>query len=500
MPVPPTLDRSSPLTRGLVFCMVGGWPVDLCTGNVGRYVGGPRVGHTRIGNGYESTVTDGTQYMVFPDRLVRSRITQQYSFLYAADLDTISDDANIISIPWDGAIAEPYHSLTFCDDGTSHDVCVRHAAAATRQQYNPGTTGYWVTGYHTYAATRRGANIGIYKDGASSASTTGANAGDVDFSGSATELCVNAFSSTNPSSQYDGRFPILAIWARELSASEVKALNADPLCFIRTRGGPRVPPFVVPAGGTNTPQAAAGTVTPTGSLLKLALKALAGTVTPAGAETRNTNKPLAGSVTPSGSLVAVKVKTQSAAGTVTPTGSLVKLALKALAGTVTPTGSQTRNVGKVLAGGVTPTGIETRKTLKTSAGSVTPTGALGAIKGIGQACAGTIAPSGSLTRAISKLVAGTITPAGTQTRKTSKLVAGATSSSGTCAKSTGKRPDGTVTPTSTLGAVFIPAGGTVTYLGTGTLTLSGPSAALTQTGPTGTLTISYPDGEVTIEP
>ena len=202
-------------------------------------------------------------------------------------------------------------------------------------------------------------------------------------------------------------------------------------------------------------QAAAGTITPSGSLARKTLKALAGSLTPAGSLVRKALKPLAGALTPAGSLSTLLFKAQAVAGSLVPSGSLARKVLKTLAGGLTPVGALARKTLKPLAGSLTPVGalatVHTR--IQAAAGLLAPAGLL-VVKTL-KALAGSLAPSGSLTRKMLTALAGVIAPAGLLARKTLTALAGSLAPSGSLARKTLTALSGAITPAGSLATVHI---------------------------------------------
>lgn len=96
------------------------------------------------------------------------------------------------------------------------------------------------------------------------------------------------------------------------------------------------------------------------------------------------------------------------------------------AGSLTPTGAISRRVNKTVAGVLTPAGAIIRQAAKTVAGVLTPTGAV--LKQAAKVLAGALTPSGALsTQQITvyfQSVAGSFTPSGALVRQTNKVLAG----------------------------------------------------------------------------
>lgn len=88
--------------------------------------------------------------------------------------------------------------------------------------------------------------------------------------------------------------------------------------------------------------------------------------------------------------------TQSLAGSITPTGTLLKQDNKPVAGAVTPTGTLTRQPGKALAGAVAPAGVIRKAISRSFAGSISPAGAV--LKTLSRLLGGSITPTAALTK------------------------------------------------------------------------------------------------------
>lgn len=225
--------------------------------------------------------------------------------------------------------------------------------------------------------------------------------------------------------------------------------------------------FVVAATGQVFTVTPAGSVTPTGNLVKQAQKPLGGTVTPAGALAKLASKLTGGATTPAGALV--KVAQKALGGNVTPTGTFakIKVALLALAGSITPSGALTKRADKALGGSTTPTGTIARSTLKALLGSITPSGALRKL--VSKPLAGATTPTGTLSRAkvVLLALAGSISPSGALRRQAGKALGGASAPSGALKKAVSKTTAGSVTPTGSLAkAISRRFAGAITPVGT----------------------------------
>jgi hypothetical protein len=202
------------------------------------------------------------------------------------------------------------------------------------------------------------------------------------------------------------------------------------------------------AAGTTYPIALDGSVTPSGSIVRQAGKALAGSVAATGALLRQTQKALAGSITAAGALA--KQLARTLAGSVTPTGALTRQIGKALTSSTTAAGAIVKQIGKALGGSVTVTGALTKLLARTLTGSVAVTGAL--VRQVGKALGGAVTAAGDIVRQVGKACAGTITAAGALAREIHKTFAGSVTASGTLAavKAVLLVLSGSVTPTGSL--------------------------------------------------
>lgn len=176
------------------------------------------------------------------------------------------------------------------------------------------------------------------------------------------------------------------------------------------------------SGGTAYTQDVAGTLTSSGTVVKMTGKPVAGTLTSAGTVVKQTGKPLA--------------------GTLTSAGTVAKRASKALAGTLSSAGTVVKTAGKALGGTLTSAGDVAKRTAKTLAGELTSSGTVGAVRTILVNLAGTLTSAGTLTRQTGKAVGGSLASAGEVARSTGKALAGSLSSSGSVARSVSKSLSG----------------------------------------------------------
>lgn len=171
----------------------------------------------------------------------------------------------------------------------------------------------------------------------------------------------------------------------------------------------------------------------------------------------------------------------------TPSGQTFTLNV---AGSVTPTGGLTKAVSKALAGTVTPTGAPAKAVTKPGlVGSSTPTGALARLTN--KALTGSVTPTGALSsiKVVLRSFAGAVTPTGTLTKQVSKALTGRVTPTGALTRLVGKALAGSVTATGALAkAVSKAFAGSVTPTGVLTNTRVFLRSFAGSVTPTGVLT------------
>ncbi len=213
-----------------------------------------------------------------------------------------------------------------------------------------------------------------------------------------------------------------------------------------------------------TRKAGAGALTPTGQLAKLAQRLFIAAISPAGALRKSVRlfiggaiSPaallnflrtifLAGAISPNGSLV--NLVNRAFAGAVSPAGSLAKSVRRAFSGAITPTGAVeiVRAFVLYLAGAISPAGLLTKKVARTITGSITPVGALA--KSVFLRFTGAISPAGAIEvlRAFVLYLAGAITPTGTTSKFLNRSLSGLASPTGLVRKSASAAFSGAISP------------------------------------------------------
>jgi len=179
-------------------------------------------------------------------------------------------------------------------------------------------------------------------------------------------------------SPFNGLLDDVRVYNRALSTDEVLAL------YLAARGGyQRELNWLLGdkgvyaiIGGQTFQISLSGSLTPAGSVAKLAQKSVAGSAAPAGAVAKQTGKALSGAVSPSSALTAIKTVLVSLAGSITPAGALAKLTQKIVAGSIAPAGALRNAVQKALSGSITPSGTVRKSALKFLGGVIAPIGDL----------------------------------------------------------------------------------------------------------------------------
>lgn len=107
--------------------------------------------------------------------------------------------------------------------------------------------------------------------------------------------------------------------------------------------------------------------------------AAAGGITPSATLVKVAGKKFTGATTPTGALVALRVVTRAFAGAITPAGALKKVVPKAFAGTITPAATLLKQARKNFAGAATPGANMIRSGIRKMSGAIAPAGALVAV-------------------------------------------------------------------------------------------------------------------------
>jgi hypothetical protein len=200
----------------------------------------------------------------------------------------------------------------------------------------------------------------------------------------------------------------------------------------------------------------AGSETASGTLTRRVGKLLTGSETAVGVLIKQARKLLTGSESATGSLSNTFVPgggstfTKSLAGSLTPSGVLLKLPIKLVVGAVTPAGTLQRRIGKLFSGSESATGVLIKQVTHLLVGSETPAGTVASAKVALLAISGSVGSAGSLIRRANKVVQGAITSSGSLAARTSKVLAGSASPSGSLGKRLSTLMTGSTSPAGTL--------------------------------------------------
>lgn len=177
-----------------------------------------------------------------------------------------------------------------------------------------------------------------------------------------------------------------------------------------------------------------GVVTPAGTVLKAFGRLWGGAVAPSGLTVRQAQTSQAGSLTPAGGLLRQVRKLLT--GSLTPGGTVatIRTVLLSLAGTLTPGGVVNRQVRLIAGGAVQPVGTALKSVRRVFGGVVTPSGTIAFIGTLLLSVAGSLTPSGTVSRRINRLLAGSLGPGGSVSRLVSKGLSGTVAPSGTAAQ------------------------------------------------------------------
>lgn len=258
----PVLDRSHPLARGLIWCVAGATKAEL-VGSAGLLSVGSGVtaatfaGRTIWGKGYESTVTNGTNYVEFSNGRIEptssSPILNQHTIVIAIDIDSLSAGNGIVSLGTSGSWVAPYQDLAFGHDSGGTAFGEWYSGGGRQVWIPSGSPTVFTTGPHVYGWSRDGINQSLYKDSRLIISeSTVLNIDNVDFSGSHRRVAINGLSSVLPNDSQDCRVYMVGIWNRVLSAGEHALIGKNPNIMLRRWADPLdlTPGLLAPVGGT----------------------------------------------------------------------------------------------------------------------------------------------------------------------------------------------------------------------------------------------------------
>lgn len=159
-----------------------------------------------------------------------------------------------------------------------------------------------------------------------------------------------------------------------------------------------------------------------------------------------------------------------------------------LAGSISPTGTLSKQIGKPLTGSISPAGALVKQAQRLLSGNVSPGGTIA--KQAQKGYAGSISPAGALTRQPGKSLAGSVSPSGTVTKRADKSLSGSVSPSGSLTKQLARAFVGSITPAGVLTATRVillalagsisPSGALQKLVGKQTAGSVSPSGAVTK--------------------
>jgi hypothetical protein len=164
----------------------------------------------------------------------------------------------------------------------------------------------------------------------------------------------------------------------------------------------------------------AGSVMPSGAVMRVTSKGLAALLALAGTTLKQAVKSLLGSSAPNGALLPVRTIVRLLSGVIAPAGSLAKLAYRLLSSTVAAAGVLLKSSARTLSGSITSAGAYAKAVAKSAACLLSVSGVMQVLSGLSLILSGTIIPTGAATRQASRFLSGAATLAGTTVRAAAK--------------------------------------------------------------------------------
>lgn len=232
-----------------------------------------------------------------------------------------------------------------------------------------------------------------------------------------------------------------------ITASQVA--NGDTFDFRVLRNGSVItytvtPRITISKTLTYVTQAAGGSISPAGALVKDEALGVAGSISPAGSLARVSTLGVSGAITPAGDLATTLIFVVAVDGSISPVGALAFLTAMGIAGSITPAGDLVRSESIGVSGSMTPTGGVTMLDTLAISGSISPAGSLTQL--ISMALAGSISPTAELTRALSLGIVGSITPTGAIEQAIAIALSGAIGPTGDLSRDLALAVAGSITP------------------------------------------------------
>lgn len=245
-PQSPVINWSNPLAAGLVWCTFPGQDSrqELVSGGLGSLTtSGGWTGGSYIGSAGESTsTTNGGIYYPFTQQL--TRITNQFSVVAWARLDTLTSFSHLVTIPYSATWSSPFCTMQFLRDSASNNLSLAWAVGGTLYSAVGSTNAFMQVGpLAMFGASVNDTGTGgvarFFKNGVfgEQATRTGVGAGNLDF-GNKREVILLNHNSADLGEGIDGVMPYAAIWNRKLSDQEMMQLYVDPFGFISSARQP----------------------------------------------------------------------------------------------------------------------------------------------------------------------------------------------------------------------------------------------------------------------
>lgn len=224
------INWANPVAHGLVFLTIGGYPVDLVTGQMVTLGGSATLqGMTVTADGpaLESTVKTGADYAWWSDVLIALRVQDKHTMAAIIDIDDLDPGSRIITVPWNVAFTSPFFSMSLGAAGA--DTSYNHLWTVGAALQDSNGASYWPTsGRAAGTMTRDRATSSLFLNGKLFASVGGFATGVCDFSGDANHVVVLNHSKDSTGEGCDARLPFAAIWSRALEGSDIMGIFGDP--------------------------------------------------------------------------------------------------------------------------------------------------------------------------------------------------------------------------------------------------------------------------------
>lgn len=262
-------------------------------------------------------------------------------------------------------------------------------------------------------------------------------AGGLSFSGALTSARGYARSFAGGLS-FAGTLSRSVLYARSFAGglSFSGALTSARLYFRSLVGGLSFSGVVTPlfiAGGTVFTKALTGGLSFVGSMTKVTSRSLAGGLSFSTALAKRIDKSVSGGLSFSGVVSTIKAFTKALTGGLSFSGAMTTSRgySRVFAGALSFSGSLTKRTARALTGGLSFVGSMSKRVARSLSGGLSFSGALTNVRLYFRSFVGSITPTGSLSKRVSKSFAGSIAPVGSLVKLVSRSFAGGLSFIGT---------------------------------------------------------------------